>query len=92
MKVFVEKPGDDEGFFFGLEASPTLLDKFGLPSDSEPCYLANMGVYVFNLDVLERSLDNDFTDFGREVLPSLLDECNVRAHLVHGYWEDIGTI
>lgn len=92
VQAFVEKPGNEESRYHGLHAPPELLRDFGLPVDSEPCYLANMGIYVFRLEVLEKALENDYPDFGKEVLPSLLGRVNVRAHLFHGYWEDIGTI
>ncbi|MEM7234072.1 MAG: sugar phosphate nucleotidyltransferase, partial [Planctomycetota bacterium] len=92
VKAFIEKPGLDESLYSGLDASPDLLARFGMPRGGEPSYLANMGIYVFNLDVLEKALDNDSTDFGKEVLPSLLRDYDVRAHAFHGYWEDIGTI
>lgn len=95
VEAFVEKPGSDESLYAGLNASPGLLEEFGISEGaggSSDHYLANMGIYVFDVEVLEEALDNDFTDFGREVLPALLRRHRVRAHLFHGYWEDIGTI
>jgi glucose-1-phosphate adenylyltransferase len=92
LTAFVEKPGYDEGRFTGLEASPELLAQFRLPGDSGPWYLGNMGIYVFDLDGLDRALANTYTDFGKEILPLLLGRCKMRAHLFNGYWEDIGTI
>lgn len=92
VEAFVEKPGDDDTLFDGLEASPELLAEFGFRADRGPFYLGNMGMYVFNIDVLGEALESDLTDFGGEVLPSLLGKMRVRAHLFHGYWEDIGTI
>lgn len=89
---FIEKPGDNEELFSGLEAPDRIVEEFGLPAEQGPYYLANMGIYVFNLQWLEKSLANKSSDFGRQVLPSLLNQCEVRAHLFHGYWEDIGTI
>ena len=57
-------------------------------------YLASMGIYVFDfeklLDLLSR--DTAWVDFGREVIPAAIDNCNVQAHLYEDYWEDIGTI
>ena len=55
-------------------------------------YLASMGIYIFNADVLEKSLDNDYTDFGREVIPEALKRYKVFSYIYDGYWEDIGTI
>ena len=89
---FVEKPGQNDALFDGLEAPPDLLARFNISQTSEPLYLANMGIYAFGLGDLERALDNQLYDFGREVLPSLLGEKRVRAHLFQGYWEDVGTI
>ena len=89
---FVEKPGNNDAMFAGLEAPPELLKRFNLSSSGEPLYLANMGIYVFGLKQLEDALDNGFCDFGKETLPGLLGKKKVRAHLFDGYWEDIGTI
>lgn len=82
---FREKPRDDEDLSaLELPASAGLGDKR---------FLASMGVYVFSRRCLEESLaDPNMVDFGRDILPSLLDHANVVAHTFHGYWEDIGTI
>jgi glucose-1-phosphate adenylyltransferase len=55
-------------------------------------YLASMGIYIFNADCMEKSLANDLTDFGKEVIPQAIKEFNVAAYVYDGYWEDIGTI
>ncbi len=89
--AFVEKP-KSEDVLRQLEAPRDLAAKYNVADQAPPVYLANMGIYVFRLDVLEEALDNDFCDFGKEVLPSLLSAYKVRAHLFSGYWEDIGTI
>ncbi len=89
---FVEKPRDDDSLFEGLEAADEMVAEFELPPEEGPYYLANMGIYVFDLPRLASALENDHSDFGKQVLPSLLDKCEVRAHLFHGYWEDVGTI
>lgn len=89
---FVEKPGSNDARFEGLEASEEVVEEFDLAPEEGPYYLANMGIYVFELSRLESALENDYSDFGKQVLPSLLDHCEVRAHLFHGYWEDVGTI
>jgi glucose-1-phosphate adenylyltransferase len=61
--------------------------------------LANMGVYVFNLNVLDRALWSDrhqhdsVHDFGRNILPRLVAEGRrVFAYPYSGYWVDVGTI
>ncbi len=57
-------------------------------------YIASMGIYVFNKDVLIKLLEQNpqETDFGKEVLPNASADHNVQAYLFKGYWEDIGTI
>jgi glucose-1-phosphate adenylyltransferase len=51
-----------------------------------------MGIYVFNRAALAEALDNTMTDFGKEVIPSLLGKKRLFAHVFEGYWEDIGTV
>jgi len=78
---FVEKPGT------GPE-----LDALRAPFGEER-YLASMGIYVFNADVLERLLaDESRRDFGKHVIPGAIKEHRVYSHIFEGYWKDIGTI
>jgi len=57
-------------------------------------FLASMGIYVFKYDYLKKMLgeNEEWVDFGRELIPAAIDIGNVHAHLFNGYWEDIGTI
>ncbi len=55
-------------------------------------YLASMGIYCFNADVMEHALDSSFTDFGKEIIPDLIGNAPVNAYVYTGFWEDIGTI
>jgi glucose-1-phosphate adenylyltransferase len=57
-------------------------------------YIASMGIYVFNKDVLIELLKEspERTDFGKEIIPTSAKDHNVQAYLFDGYWEDIGTI
>jgi glucose-1-phosphate adenylyltransferase len=61
--------------------------------------LINMGVYIFNCDVLNRALWEDHEDmrsshdFGRDILPRLIREGKrVFAYPYSGYWVDVGTV
>src|SRR5919199_5561829 len=57
-------------------------------------YLASMGIYVFEAEVLKRALDghpNDH-DFGKEIIPGAIRGCHVVAYPFTGYWNDIGTV
>jgi len=78
---FVEKPGD---------VAP--IGHLRAPMYAEERYLGNMGIYVFNTPVLEKLLDNDKSDFGKDVIPSSISVCNVYGYPFDGYWKDVGTI
>jgi len=86
---FAEKP-KDPAVIQGLTLTPTLEARLS-PCAEKRC-LASMGIYVFNRAVLADALDNKMTDFGREVIPSLLGRARLSAYLFEGYWEDIGTV
>ena len=87
---FVEKPKDPEKLD-SLRIPPHLLETLGLPA-TEDLYQASMGIYVFNRSVLRECLDNDYVDFGKNVIPAAIDKYKVKAYIFQGYWEDIGTI
>ncbi len=89
IKQFVEKP-KDPAVIQSLTVSPALEAKL-TPWPEKRC-LANMGIYVFNRAVLQEALDSNTTDFGKEVIPSLLGKKKLFAHIFEGYWEDIGTV
>ena len=87
---FVEKPKD-----------PAIQDSLKLPRDwyaplgikrEEELFLASMGIYVFNRDIIRRLLENTLTDFGKHVIPNAIPNLRVFAYVFQGYWEDIGTI
>ena len=55
--------------------------------------LASMGVYVFSKKALRRWLGEDRIDFGRHVIPAMLDAgARVFGYRYEGYWQDVGTI
>ena len=59
---------------------------------SDDHYLASMGIYVFNRDILRKVLDNDTTDFGKHIIPDAIGRHRVSAYIFQGYWQDVGTI
>ncbi|TVQ20197.1 MAG: glucose-1-phosphate adenylyltransferase [Spirochaetaceae bacterium] len=71
---------------------PAQLHPDSAPRDDGRDYLASMGIYCFNAAALERALDNEMADFGKEIIPALLRETTAHAYVYSGYWEDIGTI
>jgi glucose-1-phosphate adenylyltransferase len=58
-------------------------------------YLASMGIYIFNrqllFDLLLRD-KQDATDFGKEIIPESIGQHKVASYQYEGYWEDIGNI
>jgi glucose-1-phosphate adenylyltransferase len=60
--------------------------------------LISMGIYVFDRDVLVRRLEEDAhtqgskRDFGRDVVPRMVEMDRVFAYPFKGYWRDVGTI
>ena len=83
---FLEKPGPDRDIQ-SFKIPPEL--KKGKNGDE---YLASMGIYVFNAAAMEECLNNELTDFGKEIIPQSIDKLKVNAYLFNSYWEDIGTI
>ena len=64
-----------------------------------PSNSVNMGVYLFDLKVLDQALWEDHKrgdsshDFGKDVLPRLVAEGKrVFAYPYNGYWVDVGTV
>jgi glucose-1-phosphate adenylyltransferase len=53
---------------------------------------ASMGIYVFDREVLAIALAGSEVDFGKHIIPRLIETRRVHAFRHDGYWEDIGTI
>lgn len=78
---FVEKPGDS-----------AVLDELREPGPGPERYLASMGIYLFNTQVLLDVLEGDGVDFGKNIIPAAIGKRAVYRYLFDGYWRDIGTI
>jgi glucose-1-phosphate adenylyltransferase len=88
---FVEKPKTEEALK-PVRTDPAWLKARGVEAGNRDC-LANMGIYLFNRDVLVDLLrSTTHEDFGKEVFPMAIQTKRVYVHLFDGYWEDIGTI
>lgn len=56
-------------------------------------YLASMGIYIFNRDLLIELMKNpDTKDFGKEIIPQSIGHQKVLSYQYEGYWTDIGNI
>lgn len=78
---FKEKPKTDEE-----------LDVMASWPGAERPFMASMGIYVFNTDVLFKLLEGKGNDFGRDILPQAMADHCLQGFIYEGYWEDIGTI
>ncbi len=56
-------------------------------------YLASMGIYIFNRDLLVELMKNPETkDFGKEIIPQAIGKQKILSYQYEGYWTDIGNI
>jgi glucose-1-phosphate adenylyltransferase len=85
IKEFIEKP------------APEILPNWTSPVSEEmknegKIYLASMGIYIFNRDLLIKLMDADTKDFGKEIIPQAIKTHKVMSYQYEGYWTDIGNI
>ncbi|MCQ2594019.1 MAG: glucose-1-phosphate adenylyltransferase [Treponemataceae bacterium] len=85
---FMEKPAAD------LDISDWIIPNESRTAGATPGkdYLASMGIYIFNAETMYQVLDNNCTDFGKEIIPQAIKNHKVSSYIYDGYWEDIGTI
>ena len=91
----------EEASRFGILATNNKykVTSFVEKPDNPPSTLANMGVYLFNRELLDkvlwedRQLDDSSHDFGKDILPRLIkSKARVFAFPYSGYWMDVGTL
>jgi glucose-1-phosphate adenylyltransferase len=56
-----------------------------------------MGIYIFNAEVLLERLDTMHAevpdlDFGKHVIPGMIDQKRTYGYRFEGYWVDVGTV
>ena len=94
---------DDLGQIIGFEEKPVAerLAEIGgsIPKGSiaggttvEKPFVASMGIYVFNREVLLEMLEAPGVDFGKEIIPKAISTHVVNPYVFRGYWADVGTI
>jgi len=83
---FIEKPGE--------ELLPNWTSDVGEEMDKQGRhYLASMGIYIFNRNLLKKLMENpDTNDFGKEIIPQAIDQHKTLSYQYEGYWTDIGNI
>ena len=92
---------DENDLITEFHEKPPLEDLEGKDSPVSPeleaagrVYLASMGIYVFNRQVLHDLLgaNPEHHDFGKQVIPNVIGKLRVVSYPFTGYWSDIGTI
>ncbi len=83
---FIEKPSTD--------LLPDWTSDVGEEMEAQgKNYLASMGIYIFNRDLLiELMNDPNTIDFGKEIIPQNIDKHKTVSYQYEGYWTDIGNI
>jgi glucose-1-phosphate adenylyltransferase len=83
---FIEKPSADLLSDWTSEVSDAMKSE-------GRNYLASMGIYIFNRDLLIKLMENpDTIDFGGEIIPQSINNHKTVSYQYEGYWTDIGTI
>lgn len=97
VAVMNVKPEETSRFGIVLTDDTGRVTQFLEKPKDAPSTLANMGVYVFNVNALaERmaalSSKHADLDFGKHVIPSMVDSHVICAFPFDGYWVDVGTV
>jgi len=83
---FIEKPNADLLPEWSSEVSDEMKSQ-------DRNYLASMGIYIFNRDLLVELMNNpDTNDFGKEIIPQNIEAHKTLSYQYEGYWTDIGNI
>ncbi len=100
LTVAVMNVRADEVSRFGIMSVNTSdkITKFVEKPKQSDSTLASMGIYVFNtkflLNLLEEDANNPNSshDFGKNIIPHIVEQDRAFAYPFRGYWVDVGTI
>ncbi|MGK4568832.1 glucose-1-phosphate adenylyltransferase [Flavobacterium sp. 3HN19-14] len=83
---FIEKPHQSVLQDWTSEVSDDMKDEGKI-------YLASMGIYIFNRELLVELMSNpDTKDFGKEIIPQSIGKERILSYQYEGYSTDIGNI
>jgi glucose-1-phosphate adenylyltransferase len=93
---------NDEGYITSFIEKPKrdLLPEWESDTGDEmrrkgKVYLASMGIYIFNRQMLFDILQSEYkedADFGKQIIPQSIKKYKVVSYQYEGYWTDIGNI
>ena len=88
-------PWEDAHRFGILSADDNMrITKFAEKPAKPESNLASMGIYVFDTDVLLDAITrikDPNLDFGKHIIPDLLENSDLYAYVFEKYWKDVGT-
>lgn len=89
-------PIEEANRFGILETNENLKIKKFVEKPKDPkSNKASMGIYVFSkqalIDAIESCPDIEELDFGKHIIPSMINEKRVYAYEYYDYWKDVGT-
>jgi glucose-1-phosphate adenylyltransferase len=86
IESFIEKPAKELLCDWKSDVSEQMRSE-------EKHYLASMGIYIFNKELLVDIMSNKETkDFGKEIIPQAVGNKKILSYQYEGYWTDIGNI
>jgi glucose-1-phosphate adenylyltransferase len=97
LAVMNVKPDETSRFGIVLTEDDGRVKGFLEKPKQAPSTLANMGVYVFNVNTLiERMLalapQHEDLDFGKHLIPGMVESHRLYTYPFEGYWVDVGTV
>jgi glucose-1-phosphate adenylyltransferase len=100
LTVAVMNVAPEEVFRFGIMTTDATqrITRFTEKPKQSDSTLASMGIYVFNARFLLQQLNEDAADpasshdFGKNIIPKMVENDKVYAYPFSGYWVDVGTI
>jgi glucose-1-phosphate adenylyltransferase len=100
LTVAVMNVPQDDVKRFGIMSidSSQKITKFAEKPKKSDSTLASMGIYVFKTKFLLQKLEEDAVDqnsahdFGKNIIPQIVEKGGAYAYPFLGYWVDVGTI
>ncbi len=97
VAVMNVKPEETSRFGIVLTNEDGRVNRFLEKPKDAPSTLANMGVYVFNVATLIERMqalapEHADLDFGKHVIPSMVESHGIYTFPFEGYWVDVGTV
>jgi len=96
LTIAVQPVPIEEAHRFGILTADEdkKITEFNEKPEKPNSNLASMGIYVFDTDVLLEAIQtikHPNLDFGKHIIPHLLETTDLYAYVFDDYWRDVGT-